>query len=136
MPKDMKLRQQEYKELNLNVRWLDQEHAQHAYDYALKFSSPSRYGLNESTVANIEQHIIEGYSVADHWLKNRLNCRGTVQIVYSETEACVINAESFLQNWQQIFVPARDDAIILHNLDKTVVFYCHEEELEVGQRQA
>jgi hypothetical protein len=42
----------------------------------------------------------------------------------------------FLAKWQDIFVPARDDAIVLHNLGAGVLFYCHEEELEYGHRKA
>ena len=132
----MNYRDQEYKNLGLEVRWLDNEHAKNAYEFALKFSDTNRYGLNQDSVNNIEQHIIESYSVADQWLKSRLCNEGTLQVVYGPDEVCVINSDEFLQNWQQIFVPSRDDAIIFHNLDKTVLFYCHEEELEVGQRNA
>lgn len=108
--------------------------AKHAYEYALNFSSTKRYGLNEETVSAIDRIVIESYSVADQWLKNRINSEGTIQIVYSDTEACVVEAEKFLQNWKDLFVPSRDDAVVFHNLERTVLFYCHEEKLEVGQR--
>jgi len=125
------LRQQEYEALGMQARWLS---AEHAYKYALSFSSTKRYGLNEETVSAIDRIVIESYSVADQWLKNRIDSEDTIQIVYSDTEACVVESEKFLQNWKDLFVPSRDDAVVFHNLERTVLFYCHEEELEVGQR--
>ncbi|QBE64448.1 hypothetical protein [Pseudoduganella lutea] len=126
--------QDEYKALGVKARWLTEEHAKNAYAHALQFSDTNRYGLNEKTTHKIERHIIESRSVADIWLKTRLCAQGTLQIIYGPDHVCVVDAEVFLKHWQDIFVPARDDAIILHNIDKTVFFYCHEEELEVGIR--
>lgn len=130
----MNYHKKEYEDLSLVARWLDNEHAKHAYEYALKFSSSEKYGLNSNTVSNIETLIIESYSVADNWLKSRISKKGTVQVVYSEHEVCEVSAQDFLNSWQDIFVPSRDDAIMLHNLDDSVLFYCHEEELEIGHR--
>lgn len=132
----MNLRESEYLENELSARWLDPEHAKNAYSYALQFSSKDRYGLSEATVGAIEHVNIESYSVADAWLKDRLPAEGTVQVVYGDDEVCVVAARDFLAKWQSIFVPARDDAIVLHNLGKSVLFYCHEEELEFGHRKA
>ncbi|MDR7335515.1 hypothetical protein [Roseateles asaccharophilus] len=132
----MNLRKSEYLENELSARWLDPDRAKNAYSYALQFSSKDRYGLSEATVGAIEHVNIESYSVADAWLKDRLPAEGTVQVVYGDDEVCVIFASDFLAKWQSIFVPARDDAIVLHNLGKGVLFYCHEEELEFGHRKA
>ena len=132
----MNYHQKEHKDLGLDARWLDNEHAKHAYDCALRFCSNQKYGLNPNKVSNIEKLIIESYSVADNWLKGKFNNNGTVQIVYSENEVCVVPAQDFVNNWRVIFVPSRDDAIVLHNLDDSVLFYCHEEELEIGHRNA
>lgn len=130
----MNIREEEYKQLGVDVRWLDTIKAQHAYNYALKYSSQRRYGLNEASVTNIQRLIIESYSVADAWLKANLPAEGTLQVVYSKDEVCVIDAIEFLEHWPELFAPSRDDAIIIHNLHPTILFYCHEEELEVGQR--
>ncbi|KGF80116.1 hypothetical protein IA69_20055 [Massilia sp. JS1662] len=126
---------EEYEALGLAARWLTRERAKNAYAHALKFSSDKRYGLNEQTTDNIERHDIESRSVADAWLKARLRAEGTLQVVYGPDDVCVVDAAPFLDCWQDVFAPSRDDAIILHNLDKTVVFYCHEEELEAGTRK-
>ncbi len=131
----MNYRRQQFDELNIEIRWLDVEHAAHAYNYALGFSSNTRYGLKTDTVSDIESLIIESYSVADSWIKGRLSGAGTVQIVYGDDDVCVISAQDFLNTWQNIFVPSRDDAVVLHNLNESILFYCHEEELEFGQRR-
>ncbi|MBC3881592.1 hypothetical protein H8K35_08165 [Undibacterium sp. LX40W] len=120
----------------MQARWLDAERAKHAYDFALQFGHKNRYGLNESTVSEIERHLIESQSVAKAWLKSRMLESGTVQIIYGDEEVCVIEAKDFIEKWNDIFMAARDDAIVLHNLNRTVLFYCHEEEFEIGQRNA
>ncbi|AKU22959.1 hypothetical protein MJ904_08420 [Massilia sp. MB5] len=125
----------EFDELQLQARWLDAEHARRAYAYALQYAHPRHYGLNGATVDQIEQHLIASRTVARAWLATRLSAVGTVQIVFGDDEVCVVPAAQFLASWDQLFVPSRDDAIILHNLDQTVLFYCHEEELEIGQRR-
>lgn len=132
----MKLRESEYIDSDVQARWLDAEHAKNAYDFALRFSDKGCYGLCSVTVDDIEHLDIASYSVADAWLKDRLPVEGTVQIVYGDDEVCVLSAEAFVANWKEIFVPARDDAVILHNLSAAVLFYCHEEELEFGYRKA
>ncbi|WP_139332524.1 hypothetical protein [Aquipseudomonas alcaligenes] len=132
----MYLREQEYQSLGLEVRWLDKAHAENAYKYAVQFTSKEKYDLNENAVKNIEHLNIESYSVAEHWISHRISSAGTVQVVYSDSEVCVINAAIFISKWKDIFCPSRDDAIILHNNSHTVLFYCHEEELEVGERNA
>jgi hypothetical protein len=127
--------QDEYKALGLDARWLTEERAKNAYAHALQFSDNKRYGLNDQTTDNIERHVIESRSVADAWLRTRVRAGGTLQVVYGPDHVCVVDAAAFLNCWQDVFTPARDDAIILHNIDKTIFFYCHEEELEVGTRR-
>ncbi len=124
----------EINKLNLDVRWLEPEKAKNAYQYALKFSSTQHYGLNPETVKEIVK--LEKYqdSVAKEWVKDRFNTNGTVQVVLSDALVFVIPTDQFVENWQEMFLPSRDDAIILHNTDKTVMFLCHEEEIEFGQR--
>jgi len=132
----MNFRESEYLENGLAARWLDLVRAKSAYDYALQFGATRHYGLCKATVDRIEHLDIESYTVADAWLKDRMPADGTVQVVYGDDEVCVIPAAEFLAKWQDIFVPARDDAIVLHNLGTGVLFYCHEEELEYGHRKA
>jgi hypothetical protein len=128
------LRSAEYEKAGVAARWLAPERARNAYDYALKYSRPERYGLNEQGVSNIDRLVIGSYSVADAWLKERFDSNGTVQIVYGESEVSVMDTTTFLMRWRDIFCPGRDDSIVIHNLSPAILFYCHEEELEIGQR--
>lgn len=129
-------RESAYAAIGVEARWLDEQHAKHAYAYASKLSSIDRYGLNGATVRDIQRIEVESHSVADAWLGSRLEPTGTVQVVFGEGEVCVISAADLLTKWKELFVPGRDDAIILHNENAAVVFYCHEDELEFGYREA
>ena len=104
----MNYRKSEIDKLKLDTRWLDQ----------------------------VKSLIIDSDQLAKQWLSERLESEGTVQVVFSESEAFVIPTEQFVDNWPKLLVPARDDAVILHNFNKQVVFYCHENELEIGHRNA
>ena len=129
-------RASEYAAAGVSARWLDEPRARNAYAYGLQFSSSKRYGLSEATVRSVERLVIESYSVADAWMRDRIHAEGTVQVVYGEAEVAVLAAADFLAKWREIFVPGRDDAIVLHNLSSTVLFYSHQDELEVGVREA
>ena len=132
----MNFRVAEYKELGIVARWLDPEKAKNAYEYALQFSDKTRYGLNQENVTGFERLEIASDSIADAWLSARFKKEGTVQIVYGDDEVNVLSAADFVSRWRSIFVPCRDDAIILHNLSKSILFYSHEDELEHGMRAA
>ncbi len=132
----MNFRAIEYKELGIEARWLDSEKAKNAYEYALRFSDKTRYGLNHKFVLGVERIEISSTSIAEAWLCSRLINEGNVQVVYGHDEVCVMAAADFVLHWQSIFLPSRDDAIILHNLNSSIFFYCHENELEYGLRAA
>ncbi len=120
--------------LGLNARWLDKPKAASAYAYAMRFCSSTHYGLESETVAGIEHHDIQSLSIARAWLAEHFPDNGTVQIVFGRKSVCVLDSTAFLENWRNLFLPARDDAFVLHNLSRKVFFYCHEDELEVGER--
>jgi hypothetical protein len=131
----MKYHAQAYESLGLKPRWLTPEKAKNAYQYASTFSSRERYGLNEYTVAGIESVKIESLSVATEWLKSRIKAPALVQIIHSESEVCILGVDAFLANWQNLFAPGRDDVIVLHAEEPTVLLYCHEDEFEIGTRR-
>ena len=130
----MSYRVTQIESLGLAARWLRPEHSKNAYEFALPYTHSKRYGLNEATVEEIQRLEISDYRSAKRWLAERLLAEGTVQIVYGDDEVCVMDSAKFIEHWDQIFVPARDDAVVLHNLNSQVLFYCHEEELEFGYR--
>ncbi|AWF80339.1 hypothetical protein BTJ40_05685 [Microbulbifer sp. A4B17] len=131
----MKYRKAEIERLNLSVRWLNSKHAKNAYDFAAKYSATDFYGLNSEVVESIFKLEIESDSIADAWLKSNFNTVGTVQGVFSENEVFILATNIFLDAWQDIFTPTKDDAMVLHNNSNTVLFYSHEHVLEIGQRK-
>ncbi len=120
----------------MGARWLEAEKAAHAYEYASRYVSPVRYGLSEVSVRDIESHMVSSEAVAMSWVNDRLPATGTVQIVYGRDEVCIVDAEALRKNWLNIFVPGRDDAVVLHNLSEAILFICHERKLEFGYRTA
>lgn len=130
----MHFRQSEYEALGLSPRWLDEARARNAYEYAVKYCDPHKYALNENTTKDVKRHDVSSVSVAKAWVRQHWNAEGTVQIVYSESMVCVLSSRSFVEHWENIFRPCRDDAVILHNLDGGVFFYSHEDELEIATR--
>lgn len=130
----MSFRNQEFEDLGLSVHWLESEQANETYEIALTFASKKEYGLNPETVADIKMLVIENDLESHAWLKNRMSSEGKVQVAFSSNEVCEMAADDFLDNWQDMFVPARDDVLILHSLDETILFYSHEEELHIGKR--
>jgi len=128
-------RAQQYSQAGIPARWLEATEARHAYDHAQQYGHPQRYGLNERSVASIHHLTIASRAMAKAWLADRFPCNGTVQVVYGKAEVAVVETAVFLERWQEMFMPGRDDAIVLHNPSAAVLFYCHEDELEVGERR-
>lgn len=133
---DIAYLRREFEEAGVGARWLETEKAAHAYEYASQYVSPVRYGLSEETVRDVESHVVSSQAVAKSWVDDRLPAIGTVQVVYGRDEVCVVDAQALRENWLNIFVPGRDDAIVLHNASDAVLFVCHEGELEFGYRTA
>ncbi|WP_444912314.1 hypothetical protein [Microbulbifer sp. PAAF003] len=131
----MKYRKAEIERLNLSVRWLNSKNAKNAYDFTAKYCATDFYGLNSEVVESIFRLKIESNTITDAWLKSNFNTEGTVQVVFSENEVFILATSIFLDAWQDIFMPARDDAIVLHNDSNKILFYSHEHVLEIGQRE-
>ena len=128
------MRKREYADLGVTARWLDAIKARHAFDHALRYSAETRYGLNEEKVTHIEKLHMTSIPVSVAWVRERMPDTGTVQIVYGRSEVCIVDSKDFLIHWINLFSPCRDDVIVLHNLSNKVLFYCHEDEIEVGCR--
>ncbi len=136
---EIEYRMREFAELGVPVRWLDDEHALNAFTYASTFYSTERFGerlLSVETVGEIERHVVRSATVAYQWLRDRFPSEGTVQVLFGKREVAVLDAKVFLSTWQDLFLPGRDDAIVLHNVENHVGFYWHEDELEVGRRHS
>lgn len=97
--------------------------------------SKTHYGLNASTVAEVKR-IIFGDDVlaATEWLAQHVEAAEQLVVVFDEINCFRCDAEFFLKNWQDVFRPSRDDAIIYSVVSPLVMFFCHENEFEAGQR--
>lgn len=125
---------QEFQDSGLEARWLDSDKASKTYKFALKFSATDRYGLSGETVNEIEAHVIDSENAARNWVRRRVNPTGKVHVVFGPDEVAVVEAKLLIDRWPDMFLPGRDDVMILHADDDSVLFYCHEEELEYGRR--
>jgi hypothetical protein len=47
---------------------------------------------------------------------------------------CRMDSTFFVMNWQDFLSPSREDAVILLEGRGVVLFYCHEDEFEIGQQ--
>ena len=130
----MKFHIREFEESGLDARWLDSDKASKTYSYALNFSATDRIGLAIETVADIETHAIESESVAQEWVRRRVSPSGKVHVVFGPDEVAVVEARLLIDRWHDMFLPGRDDVLVLHAEDDSVLLYCHEEELEYGRR--
>ena len=127
----MTYRKEELAEFSESLCCLPTSETQTAWESSLRFCSRTRYGLDETRFANIEQCSAEGHATTD-WLAER--CVGKVICVSYEEEAIFeTTAEFFLGHWEDLFQPSRDDAIILSQDADWVLFYSHEEEFEFAR---
>lgn len=104
-----------------------------AFDRASTCSSRSRYGLNEAAFASIDRLDIEQHAPETRqWLAARV---GTEQLllVFAKDEVVRVPAPLFLDNWQEMFCPSRDDVVILPVGGGWALFYCHEDEFEFAR---
>lgn len=55
-------------------------------------------------------------------------------VVFGGDDSFRCSGNFFVENWSDIFVPSRDDAMVYSPESSFILFYCHENEFEVGQR--
>lgn len=48
----------------------------------------------------------------------------------------MVESNTLLDSWDNIFMPCRDYVVVLHNLNKSILFYLHYQVLEIGVRCA
>lgn len=128
-------RREELAHFGNQLAWLEKTEALQAYADAIRFSSNTRYGLEPATVDQIEHKDADGACEATTiWLTERIGT-GRLRIVFGRESVVLASTDWFLQNWQDVLAPSRDDAIIVPESDNWVLFYCHEDEFEFGRRR-
>ncbi|WP_099759755.1 MULTISPECIES: hypothetical protein [unclassified Janthinobacterium] len=130
-------RVEELKHHAADIVWLDAEDARHAYHLVGLHDSKTHLGLDVNTVASIERFAFGDDVVsATRWLRARMPGSQQVVVVFGEDECFVCSSVFLVENWSDIVVPSRDDAMIYSNDTPLILFYCHENAYEVGQRMA
>lgn len=128
-------RAQELKHHSADIVWLDAESARCAYDLVCLYDAKTHLGLNGNTVASVERfERADDVASATRWLRARV--KGVQQfVVVLGTDECFLCGSGFLlDNWSNIFIASRDDAMVYSKDTAFILFYCHENQFEVGQR--
>lgn len=111
---------------------LDDCDAISAYEQAMKLCSRRGYGLNETVFPTIERLDVEKPKEAQTWLTERV-CGGDLLLVFGRDDVFRIPASLFLDRWQDIFCPSRDDVMIVPVTGGWAAFYSHEDEFEFAR---
>ncbi|WP_308140636.1 hypothetical protein [Janthinobacterium lividum] len=128
-------RVQELQHHSADIAWLNAEDARRAYEVACLHDSKTHFGLNVNTVGSIERLVFgNDVATATKWLRARVPENQQLIVVFGEDECFLCSSVFLVENWSDIFVPSRDDAMIYSNGTPLILFYCHEHEFEVGQR--
>lgn len=128
-------RRRELAHLEPALTWLSSTEAALAYQSAERFDCKTRYGLDPNSVCNVEVWQLTDDLAADtRWLRRRISEPvGSVIVVFGRAEVARMHVRSFLEHWSVMFMPARDDAIILPERGGWGLVYCHEEFFEYGK---
>lgn len=126
---------EELKHHSKDICWLAASEAKQAYNLVGLYDSKSHLGLNAQTVGSVERlKFDEDVSTATDWLRPRISGIQELIVVFGGDECFRCSGNFFVENWSDIFVPARDDAMAYSPESSIILFYCHEKEFEVGQR--
>ncbi|MGK5016105.1 hypothetical protein [Janthinobacterium sp. HLS12-2] len=126
---------QELEHHSANIAWLNAESARRAYDLVGLHDSKTHLGLNVNTVGSIERiEFGDDAAIATKWLRARVPEIQQVVVVFGENDCFLCSSVFLVENWSDIFIPSRDDAMVYSNDTPLILFYCHENEFEVGQR--
>ena len=91
--------------------------------------------MNANTVGSVERlEFGDDVGNATKWLRVRVPGTQQVVVVFGRDECFSCSSAFFLENWPDIFVPSRDDTMVYSNDTILILFYCHENEFEVGRR--
>lgn len=130
-------RVQELNHHSADIVWLNAEGAGRAYHLVHLHDSKTYLGLDVNTVASIERLVFgNDVAIATSWLRARVPGIQQVVVVFGEDDCFLCSSVFLVENWSDIFVPSRDDAIVYSNDTPLILFYCHENAYEVGQRMA
>ena len=130
-------RVQELNHHSADIVWLDAEGARRAYHLVGFHDSKTHLGLDVNTVGSIERlEFGNDVAIATSWLRARVPGTQQVVVVFGEDDCFLCSSAFLVENWSDIFVPSRDDAMVYSNDTPLILFYCHGNAYEAGQRMA
>ncbi len=114
------------------VTWLEAPEAWTAFRRAVDCTSKTRYGLNAEVFPAVERlDVDEPRPEGRAWLASRVGSNDEpLLLVFGRDEVSMVRASFFLDRWQDLFCPSRDDVVILPRAGGWALFYCHEDEFE------
>lgn len=112
---------------------LDRQDAAATYHQAVTLCSRTRHGLNETRFSAVERLKVEGSEAAARaWLAERIGS-GELLLVFGLEDVVRVPSTLFLDHWQDMFCPSRDDVVIVPVVGEWALFYCHEDEFEFAR---
>ena len=125
----------ELKHYSREISWLDAVEGRRVYDLVRLYDSKRHLGLNAETVGAVERlEFGDDISTATNWLRARRPNIHELVVVFGEDDCFRCSRDFFVENWSDIFIPSRDDAMVYSQESPIILFYCHENEFEAGQR--
>jgi hypothetical protein len=117
------------------VTWLEKADASKFYELAMDCSSRTYYGLNPDFFDPLERlSAIDCGPEVREWLSERVGSgEESLVLVFGKEDACIVRASFFLDRWQDLICPSRDDVIILPLSGGWKLCYCHEDEFEFSR---
>jgi hypothetical protein len=115
------------------IEWLSQDDAIRIYEQTDRLQSREHYGFAPELVRVSER--VSAETDMTEWLRLQVpEHTSKVLIVFAREQVCRLSTATFIECWQDIFCPSRDDAIILAEDADWVLFYCHKDEFEFGHK--
>lgn len=131
----MNLRRNELSHFSDLLAWLAKDDAKRVYDSASVKTSTERYGLDEQFWEIATRWNVSGNEEKDNAKLSSLLSEEFF-LVFGDNEVCRISRSSFIKHWRDMFVPSRDDVIVIPSSEEWCLFYCHDDEFEFGRKKA
>ncbi len=129
-------RQKELLHFSAVLSWLPAEDAKSDFGRAREATSKERYGLDERLWEIVDSWDVEKIGGVETRARLALHIVDPEVIVFfGHQDVCRMSREAFLMHWQDMFMPSRDDVVVMPDSGAWCLFYCHEDEFEAGRRK-
>jgi hypothetical protein len=116
------------------IEWLSPEDALRIYQRVDRLQSHQHYGFDPSAVRDIER--VSSETDVTAWLQERVLRSERAIVVFGCDAVCRLPVSTLIEQWRDMFLPSRDDVIIIDESREWALFYCHEDEFEFAHTPA